>query len=480
MADRPPSLQDVFNVSNMQHMASYGVPLNRSSGADADIARTWEQMNTDAAGQLTAFNQAQGTNYGELFPSWIDFWNTSNNAHLAQYGIPFDRPWDADADIARTKSGIDQQYLDAVAAWNQKYGTNFEPDQSVLGPDAQFTGFVPKPQKKGFLGGSAIGAGLGIMLAPVTGGSSLMMGALGGALGGGIQGGNFGSALKGGLLGAGAGALSGAFSGMFGGATGLSEAQIAEIVAAEGGYSALPSIGMGGSVIPAAGEGGFWDAIMQATTEAANSGGGGMNDLLEILRKAGVLPGQKGTLGNLFDIGRGIYGMYQGSKTKDIAEAAMRAENPFGPYRDDYARRLAALYADPSSITKMPGYEAGLQAVERKMASQGYLGSGNMMTALHKYGGDFFNAEADRLATLAGAKFAPGGGSQLLQGSIAGTQLQGNALNSIIYGALGLGGGGMWGSGPDARAPGSTPGINGGYLTNADLARIEEVLRGNI
>ena len=33
----------------------------------------------------------------------------------------------------------------------------------------------------------------------------------------------------------------------------------------------------------------------------------------------------------------------------------------------------------------------GLEAVRRSMASQGFQGSGNMMAALQKYGGDFYN-----------------------------------------------------------------------------------------
>lgn len=45
-------------------------------------------------------------------------------------------------------------------------------------------------------------------------------------------------------------------------------------------------------------------------------------------------------------------------------------------------------------VTSLPGYQAGLEAVQRSMASQGYSGSGNMMAALQKYGGDFYNNAA--------------------------------------------------------------------------------------
>lgn len=237
------------------------------------------------------------------------------------------------------------------------------------------------------------------------------------------------------------------------GAAGLSESAIAEIIAAEGGFSALPSTGMAGTAISGASGGGFWDAIMQATTGAVNSGGSfGMEELMKMVMG-------KNPWGNIFNIGRGIYGLHQSRDMQKLAEQAMKTENPFGPYRDEYAQKLRGLYADPSSITKMPGYEAGIQAVNRGMAKSGYLGSGNQMTALQKFGGDFFNAEADRLAMLAGAKFAPGGGSQLLQGSIAAKQLEGNALNTLIYGVLGAGASGVLGRGGGNPIPGGTPPI---------------------
>lgn len=46
---------------------------------------------------------------------------------------------------------------------------------------------------------------------------------------------------------------------------------------------------------------------------------------------------------------------------------------------------------NPADITGIPGYQAGMEAVRRSLASQGYQGSGNMMAALQKYGGDFYD-----------------------------------------------------------------------------------------
>ena len=100
--------------------------------------------------------------------------------------------------------------------------------------------------------------------------------------------------------------------------------------------------------------------------------------------------------------------------------------------------QLQALLQDPSSITSMPGYQAGLTAVERKMASQGYNGSGNMMAALQQYGGNFYNDAVNRLSGLAGANQNPASSGQLLlQGTGQANDLTSRSLASIGYGIQG-------------------------------------------
>lgn len=198
------------------------------------------------------------------------------------------------------------------------------------------------------------------------------------------------------------------------------------------GFDAVPEL-LGGA-------GGFADyaqyvpeiaSIAQSSTMPTGGGGGGV---LDILRKYGLMPTKTSSL---FNVGSGLYGMYRSNEMRKLAEEAMRSDNPFGPYRAQYAQMLQQLYANPKRITKMPGYEAGLDAVTRKMASQGYLGSGNMMLALQKYGGDFFSAEAARLAQLAGAQFSPNSGATL-QGQQYSNDLASKALASIGYGLRGF------------------------------------------
>jgi len=127
----------------------------------------------------------------------------------------------------------------------------------------------------------------------------------------------------------------------------------------------------------------------------------------------------------LLDIASGIYGMTQ---ARGIRREAQRAD-PMSAYRGQYAAQLAALSADPSKITTMPGYTAGQQAVERRLASQGYLGSGNMMLAMANYGGEFFNREMSRLNALATP--SPGAIEARVGGRRAAADLTGRSLASI-------------------------------------------------
>lgn len=124
---------------------------------------------------------------------------------------------------------------------------------------------------------------------------------------------------------------------------------------------------------------------------------------------------------SVFDIASGLYGLNLAGKARD-------ASDPFAQYRAGYGQQLAALEANPSSITSRPGWRAGLEGVDRQMAARGYYGSGNMDVARTRYAGDFYTQEANRLAGLAGAGQSPGAGQY------QSAQLAGQSLASIGYG----------------------------------------------
>ena len=158
---------------------------------------------------------------------------------------------------------------------------------------------------------------------------------------------------------------------------------------------------------------------------------------LRKLRGMSPLAKSGGPLQSGWNILSGLQGIGQSRRLADLASRASERADPFGAYRAGYAQQLAALSANPSLITKQPGYAAGLEAVRRSMAAQGYQGSGNMMAALAQYGQKFLGDEQNRLAMLAGAGFNPASAGQLnLEGNVSANQLLFTALNRL--------GGGIW------------------------------------
>lgn len=107
-----------------------------------------------------------------------------------------------------------------------------------------------------------------------------------------------------------------------------------------------------------------------------------------------------------YNMGTGLYGLYNAEEARRAAKQP-QVYDPFGPQRAQYQQQLAELTADPSKIQSDPGYTSGLQAVQRTMAAQGYLGSGNMMNEIANFGGNFYNQAVSRLSGLAGANIGP-------------------------------------------------------------------------
>lgn len=208
-------------------------------------------------------------------------------------------------------------------------------------------------------------------------------------------------------------------------------------VGAVGGVPDVIGSDWASGVFNAANPGGMLPSLGGVTSANTAAGGAGALDLKSILsRVLGTTGGNKMdplSLGT--SVISGLYGLKKSNDLAAIAERAAAMQDPFGSQRPMYQQQLAALMADPSKITTMPGYNAGLQAVERRLASQGYLGSGNMMAALAEYGGSFFDKEANRLATLAGAGISPSGGGALVSGYNASFDAASKALATLGFSA---------------------------------------------
>jgi hypothetical protein len=125
--------------------------------------------------------------------------------------------------------------------------------------------------------------------------------------------------------------------------------------------------------------------------------------------------------------------MQQQKKLQQMAAVA----DPFAPYRAQYAAQLQQLQANPSSLVNTPGYQAGLQALQRTQAAQGFLGSGNAQVDLLNYGGQVYNQQMQLLESLAGQGGAGVGTAANIQGSAA--DLMGSSLGALGYGTYMMG-----------------------------------------
>ncbi len=262
------------------------------------------------------------------------------------------------------------------------------------------------------IGGTALGASIGVgALGASIGG--LAAGALGGAVGG-FLGGGIGGEISG------QGWNHDAVTGLLGGAVGggLYGSGIFDLAGGAGSTAGAASAAPGeaGLAAPAAGIG-----ATGATSGALGTGGA-------LTAGTGMTSAQVSSL------------LSGGLKALSLSQALGRMTqqaNAFGPYRSQYAQQLSQLEANPSTITNLPGYSAGLQAVQRSLASQGYSGSGNMMAALQGYGEQFYNNQVQTLAGLAGANINPAIPANMLT---TGGNYAIGGLGMLSQGALGQGG----------------------------------------
>lgn len=178
---------------------------------------------------------------------------------------------------------------------------------------------------------------------------------------------------------------------------------------------------------------------------AAGAGGGGSSGGSFLQRLLGG--GGSGGLGSLLGGGGGgllqllggALGLGAGQKGTDLVNKLLERSDPFYSQRAGYQQKLADMFADPKgSVGKMPGYQAGLDAVERKMASQGFNGSGNMETSLLDYGGTMWNQQAQFLSQLGGAQFAPANNTGLANIAGQANATTTNSWANLLKGGLGM------------------------------------------
>ena len=193
-------------------------------------------------------------------------------------------------------------------------------------------------------------------------------------------------------------------------------------------------------------------------------------------------------LGNLFGGSQG----QAGQQNANASTAAADAQKVFGE-QQGFEGMLMSLLENPSSVTKLPGYQflqqQGTQNTERAMAATGFGGSGNEAGALSQYNqglaSSFYGQQASLLASLSG--MAPSSTQGLLGVSTASANAATEQSNNILGGfgnvlgglfnsvggwsgiGNGLSGIGSWFSGIGGAAAG-TAGAGSGAMAGLDAA----------
>lgn len=168
-------------------------------------------------------------------------------------------------------------------------------------------------------------------------------------------------------------------------------------------YNFLPEMfGGGGSM--ETGAGGIFGG--------GGAGGGSSGGWFDTLKK---LYGQVKPYKGMYDVLSGGYNFMKGRQMDKLGAPGRQA-----------GQQLQYLMSNPNAIQSYPGYQARQTAVARQMAARGYNMSGNEMAALAQADQGFRGEEMDRLAKIS---------RDSLPANIASNQLQGNALNRMVYGA---------------------------------------------
>lgn len=174
--------------------------------------------------------------------------------------------------------------------------------------------------------------------------------------------------------------------------------------------------------------------------------------------------------GTLVSAGVGAYNAANQAGIQGDAQGM--ADTQFGE-QQHYASILQNLIDDPTTVTRLPGYDfnfqQGTDAVAREMGASGFLGSGNEAIGLTQYGQGYamstFNQYAGLLSSLSGLQTSSPNSNLLNTSSSAGQtsfNQTGQLLASLGY-MYGAPGSGVTPQGTIAGGGGNTTSAGGGY-----------------
>ena len=225
---------------------------------------------------------------------------------------------------------------------------------------------------------------------------------------------------------------------VIGGLLGSGAADVAATTAA-GDLAVAGDVAAGAGIAGAGAEAAATGAIGSAASGIGMAAGTSMG-AVSGMSQLGTVSQGLGLANSALSLGSGLTGLAMaGSGGAQQAQYASQA-NALGPYAAGYAQQLQQLEANPSSVQNLPQYQAGLQAVQRSGAAQGYAGSTNMMSALAQYGGQAYQQQFSNLLSLvnSGSGQAATAANATGQANVANANLVSQSLGSLGYGATTL------------------------------------------
>ena len=141
-----PTVEGIGALWNKLHEKEFGAPVNLATAGRENVDRQVGELQTEAARQQAEWDKKFGKTPAPI-PTWGDTYNAWAPLYEQRFGTMINRPWNADVDAQTQKLALDQQYIQAVRDYNTKHGTNYAPEESVLGVNAQPNVYFYAPEK---------------------------------------------------------------------------------------------------------------------------------------------------------------------------------------------------------------------------------------------------------------------------------------------------------------------------------------------
>lgn len=149
-----PTFSSIFAEWNKEHQDRFGTPVNMALIGKEDVTKQLGDLDSRLKSAQKEWDATYGqTAEGQILkanppPDWRDVYSSWMSDYQKQFGSQYlDRPWSRDENAIRQKQELDQKYIQSVADYNKKFGTNIQPDASVLGSLAQPNEFFKQPEK---------------------------------------------------------------------------------------------------------------------------------------------------------------------------------------------------------------------------------------------------------------------------------------------------------------------------------------------